>query len=85
MGSRYFGKVLLKKLGSDLLVQSSRSGCPEQNFALYHLGIVPGEKVFKGARQGWIFIFSFGWYWEVTIRSVFSKELGSDLVVRSSR
>ena len=48
---------ILKKLGSDLVVQSSRQGYPEQNFALYHLGMVPGGKVFMGARQGRIFVF----------------------------
>ena len=48
--------VFLKKLGSDLVVRSSRQGYPEQNFALYHLGMVPGEKVFMGARQGRIFV-----------------------------
>ena len=41
------GKVFLQKLGSDLVVQSSRECYPAQNFALYHLGMVPGDKVLK--------------------------------------
>ena len=59
-GGVKIGNVFLKKLGSDLVVQSSRYGYPEQNFALYHLGMVPGEKVFMGARQGRIFVFFLG-------------------------
>ena len=51
------GTVFLKKIGSDLVVQSSRQGYPEQNFALYHLGMVPGVWVFKGVGRGWIFMF----------------------------
>ena len=78
------GTAFLKKLGSDLVAQSSREGYPERNFALYHLGMVPGEKVFKGVHQGWIFVFV-GRYWGVKIGNVFLKRLGSDLVVQSSR
>ena len=59
-GGVKIGTVFLKKLGSDLVVRSSRQGYPAQNFALYHLGMVPGEKVFMGARQGWIFVFFLG-------------------------
>ena len=61
-GGVKIGTVFLKKIGSDLVVQSSRYGYPNQNFALYHLDMVPGEKAFMGARQGWIFA-SFGRYW----------------------
>ena len=49
-------KVFLQKLGSDLVVQSSRYGYPAQNFALYHLGMVPGGKVWKGFGKPWIFM-----------------------------
>ena len=55
------GKVFWQKLGSDLVVQSSRQGYPVQNFPLYHLGMVPGGEVFMGARQGRIFVF----FWAV--------------------
>ena len=61
-GGVKIGTVFLKRLGSDLVVQSSCSGYPEQNFALYHLGMVPGGKVLKGVRQGWIFMFFGGRY-----------------------
>ena len=54
------GNVFLKKLGSDLVVQSSRQGYPAQNFALYHLGMVPGDEVFKGKRKPWVFVTFFG-------------------------
>ena len=59
------GTVFLKKLGSDLVVQSSRYGYPAQNFALYHLGMVPGERVLKGEGKAWIFMtFWGGQKWE---------------------
>ena len=33
-------------------------GIPKYNlFALYHLGMVPGDRVSKAGRQGWIFMF----------------------------
>ena len=46
------GNAFMKKLGSDFVVQSSRSGYPAQIFALYHLGMVPGVLVFKGVGIG---------------------------------
>ena len=58
-GGVKIGTVFLKKLGSDLVVRSSREGYPEQNFALYHLGMVPGVWVFKGVRQGVFFYLCF--------------------------
>ena len=61
------GTVFLKKLGSDLVVQSSREGYPEQNFALDHLGMVPVEGVLKDFQKPYIFItFSGGRKWENT-------------------
>ena len=87
-GGVKIGKRIFEKLGSDWVLQSSRQGYPEQNFALYHLGMVPGQKVSKGVRQGWIFVFFFGRYWGVKsdkIGRVFLQKLGSDLVVQSSR
>ena len=47
---------IFEKLGSDLVVQSSRQGYPAQNFALYHLGMVPGILDLKGEGKPWIFI-----------------------------
>ena len=61
VGSRASVKEFLKKLGSDLVVQSSRYGYPEQNFALYHLGIVPGLFIgFHGGSSGPDFYVSWG-------------------------
>ena len=50
---RYWGgvkiaTVFLKKLGSDLVVQSSRQGYPEQNLALYYLGRFSSRSVRGG-------------------------------------
>ena len=75
------GNVFLKKLGSDLIVQSSRQSYPAQNFPLYHLGMVPGGKVFMGGRLGGIFVFL---YFRI-FGTVFLKKLGSGLGLRSSR
>ena len=87
------GTVFLKKLGSDLVAQSSRYGYPAQNFALYHLGMVPGGKVFEGGRLGGYSCFPEGpqvreknsLNFSVKIWTVLLKKLGSDLVVQSSR
>ena len=50
--------------------------------------MVPGEKVFMGARQGQILYFCLGGTGGVKndkIGNAFLKKLGLDLVVRSSR
>ena len=47
--------------------------------------MVPGEKVFMGARQGRIFVFLLDGTGGFEIGNAFLKKLGSDLVVQSSR
>ena len=39
-----------------MVVLSSHECDPAQNFALYHLGMVPGEMVLKGFAKPWIFM-----------------------------
>ena len=49
----------VKKLGSDLVVQTSRLVPTVQLFELFHMGMVSGVLVFKGFAKVWIFRF---WY-----------------------
>ena len=71
LGGVKIGTVFLKKLGSDLVVRSSRYELSVQLFALYHQGSKIRE---KNSLHFW-----------VEIGTVFLKKLGSDLVVQSSR
>ena len=49
-------KVFLQKLGSDLVVQSSRQAYPAQNFELYHMGMVSGVLDLMLFAKVWFFM-----------------------------
>ena len=79
------GNVFVKKLGSGLVVQRFPFGWMVYLFALYHLGMVPGDGVLKCFPKVWIFMSLLGRWWGVEsdkIGNVELKQLGSGLVVQ---